>query len=158
MYKSVILIFIFAFIVAGCDSTGMAPPPEGQDPPPAGENEVQRDVAGAYSTTTFIVYPEEMQDTLNVGEGGGFIHMTLYEDSTVQGRMYVPEEYLGEGEPDREGDVDMYFGGAYHTRGDTVFFDHASDTFIRDTEWLWSENTLRVLEWEGTVILTKEDE
>lgn len=158
MYKTLTLIFAVSIFVVGCDSTGITPPPEDGSTSGEGENEVQRDTSGAYTTDTFIAYPEETGDTIRVAEGGGFIRLTLHADDSVSGRMFIPEAYRGTGEPDAEGDYDVRIGGTYHTSGDSVFFDHEADTFIRDVPWIWRNDTLRAQEYPGTVVLTKESD
>jgi hypothetical protein len=124
-------VLFAVLLLAGCDS-----------------NETDDEIAGVYETTRFDVTIDG--STIDVLDAGGFIEMTLREDGTASGRLFVPEE-LAEGEEN-----DIPFGGNYSVSGNTVTFDHEADTFIRDTEWRFDDGTLRAETDELEVVLRKE--
>lgn len=95
-------------------------------------------VAGEYQSTTFTVQlPNGTFDILSLG---GFINMTLTQNQTTTGRLFIPDT-LGLGSEDG-GDFDMNLQGTYAISGKTITFQQNADTFVRDMTWTYDNGTL----------------
>lgn len=126
-----VALLVSPLAFSGCDST-----------------DEDDEIAGAYETTSFTAEIEG--ETVDVLDAGGFIEMTLGEDGTVSGRLFVPEDLAG-GEEN-----DLPFGGTYAVSGNEVTFDHEADTFVRDVVWTYDDGALRTETDELSVVLQKE--
>lgn len=111
-------------------------------------------VAGSYTASTFTAQ-SDLLGNLDLLAMGASVSITLDEDGTTTGRLFVPE--LGED----DGDVDVDLTGTWSLTGDTVTFSQTGDSFIRDVDFVASENRLT---GEGTfddtsllLVLTKDD-
>lgn len=142
-----ILVFCALFVIGigliGCDSAG------GND----------AEVTGTYEATTFTL--EISMTTYDVLEAGGSLRMTLQANGTVDdGQLVAPCSLPEACEPD-DGEVfEATFGGIYEVDGNTVTFDHRTDTFIRNVEWTYQSGTLRTAYEDGgariVVVLTRQ--
>ena len=128
----VLAVLLSGVSVAACDSS----------------TEEERRIAGEYGTVQFTAEIEG--ETMDVLGAGGFIEMTLREDETVSGRLFIPEALAG----DEENDFSL--DGTYVVSGDVVTFDHEADTFIRGVEWIFENGTLRTETGEISVVLQQE--
>lgn len=86
-------------------------------------------VAGDYSAIQFV---GEGEDVL---AAGGSLVLGLSPDGTVSGQMKVPATISG-------GPIQADMSGSFRVSGDRVTFQQAADTFVRDTEWVFSGGTL----------------
>jgi hypothetical protein len=83
------------------------------------------DLAGSYSATTFTT--QEGSATTDWLAAGAFIHLTLTAAGNTSGRLFVP----GGNEDGSDFDADLT--GTWALAGSQVTFEHAADTFLRDT-------------------------
>lgn len=127
-------LLVYSFASTGCDSA---------ENDGGGER-----VTGDYETTQFTAEIEG--ETVDVLGAGGFIEMTLREDETVSGQLFVPETLAG-GEEN-----DFSLDGTYTVSGGVVTFDQEADTFIRDVEWTFEGRALRTETEEITVVLQQQ--
>jgi hypothetical protein len=125
------VLMLVAF--AGCDSSD-AP----EDNP----------LAGRYVATEFLL--DEGAGEIDVLAAGGGLAMTLRADDTVSGLLSIPEELAG------EDGGDISFGGTYSVDGDRVQFQHETDTFVRDLNWTYADETLRAEGFGLSVVLARE--
>lgn len=105
-----VLLLLAVFAIAACDSSPTAP--------------TMNSVAGDYRATEFTVTTSGQ--TVNLLANGALLEMTLRQDGTTTGRLFVPG-----GEEDGS-DFDASLDGTWTLRGDTVRFAQAADTFVRD--------------------------
>ena len=89
--------------------------------PPAG-------VPGSYYATTFTVTSNG--PPVNLLALGASFTMTLGADHTTSGRLFIPSSITG-GES-----VDESLAGTWQQSHDTVYFDGAADTFVRDVPFV----------------------
>lgn len=109
-----LFVVLMALVSVGCDGA------EDEGP------------AGTYAATRFVVEPDGEGDPLDVLAGGGSLTLTLRDDRTFSGALFVPAS-IG-GEPD-EGDLDEAFSGTYTIQGETVTFSTGTDVFVADATW-----------------------
>jgi hypothetical protein len=131
-----------ALAVAGCG--------DDDDPfSPTVEN-----VAGSYTASTFTA-ESDLVGTLDLLAMGATVSVTLNEDGTTTGRLFVPEG--GE----EGGDLDVDLAGTWSLTGDTVTFSQTGDSFIRDVDFVASENRLtgegKFDDTDLLLVLTKDD-
>lgn len=86
-------------------------------------------VAGTYEATSFTA---EGQDIL---AAGGSLTLTLDTDGTVSGNLFVPESVGGP--------IDADMAGTFVLTGSSITIEQAADTFVRDTDWTWSNGALQ---------------
>ncbi len=111
-------------------------------------------VAGSYTASTFTI-ESDLLGTVNLLAAGATVSATLDADGTTTGRLFIPE-----GDDDGS-DLDVDLTGTWTLTGDTVTFSQTEDSFIRDVDFVASENRLT---GEGTfddtdvlLVLTKDD-
>lgn len=111
-------------------------------------------VAGSYTASTFTAQ-SDLFGNVDLLATGATVSVTLDEDGTTTGRLFVPDA------GDDGGDVDVDLAGTWTLTGDTVTFSQTGDSFIRDVDFVASENRLT---GEGTfddtdllLVLTKDD-
>ena len=92
------------------------------------------DVVGNYSATTFTT--RDSSGTVNWLTQGALLNVVLAANDSTAGRLFVP------GGADSGGDLDADLAGTWVLHGDTVEFDHAADTFVRDMPFVFKDNTL----------------
>jgi hypothetical protein len=109
-----------ALVVACGDDEGFSPTVE--------------NVAGTYEATTFTAVTSAA--TLDLLAQGATVDVTLAEDGTASGRLFLP------GGAEDGGNLDEDLTGTWTLSGETVTFDQAGDTFIRDVDFTAGENTL----------------
>jgi hypothetical protein len=91
-------------------------------------------VAGSYTASTFTLTTSA--GTTNLLGQGATVSLNLAADGTTTGRLFVP------GGADDGGDLEEDLVGTWTLVGSTVTFNQAADTFIPDTEFLATRNTL----------------
>jgi hypothetical protein len=124
---SVCLLVASALWTSGCDS--------------ADEDE---GVVGAYVAEEFT------GGEIDVLDAGGSLEMTLEEDGSFTGHIFVPEEVSGAGE-----EVDLGLDGTYTVSGTQVMFEEPADTFIPDVMWRYENNELSTSRGELRVRMVK---
>ena len=111
-------------------------------------------VAGSYTATTFNV-ESDVVGPVDLLASGATVTATLNEDGTTTGRLFVPN--AGED----GSDVDEDLTGTWTLTGNTVTFNQSGDTFIRDVDFVATENRLTGEgTFEGTdilLVLTRDD-
>lgn len=126
-----LLILAILSTSAACDGD-----PAGLDPLQAAMarvagNYVIGEEYGATELTT-----TEQGETIDWLALGAKVEMNLTVDGSTTGRLSVP------GADEDGGDFVADLAGRWTLRGDTVHFEHAADTFIRDTPFLVQGKTL----------------
>ena len=96
-------------------------------------------VAGSYQASSLTGTQSGI--TVNLLSLGASVEMVLNEDGTTTGRVFAPG--LDEGGQD----LDVDLAGTWTLQGETVTFNQAGDTFIRDIPFTVRRNRL---EGEGT--------
>ena len=109
-------------------------------------------MAGDYHATTLTA--TQATGTINLLLNGGALTLSLHQDGTTTGHLFVPG--AGEG----GADVDLDLPGTWTLTGNTVTFAQPdADTFIRDMPFTAELNRLRGEETFGDftirVVLTK---
>ena len=93
-------------------------------------------VAGNYHATTLTA--TQATGTINLLLNGGALTLSLQEDGTTTGHLFVP----GAGETGE--DIDLDLTGTWTLAGNTVTFAQPNaDTFIRDMPFTAEPNRLR---------------
>lgn len=123
--------------VVACDTLGSEDDPA----PPA---------TGSYEAHTLTVQTDT--GSVDALARGTFIEMRLRPDNTVaDGVLMISSEFT---EEDVDGSRRVEFAGTWSQTSDsTVTFDHDADTFIRDTEWHFANDTLRANNGEVKAVL-----
>ena len=109
----------------------------------ANDDEADVPVAGTYRSTAFdVIIRDTTVVAFDVHAAGGRIEMTLLDDGAVTDGLIAIPAGLPETE---EAAVEIRFGGTWARSGNTVTFDHPTDTFVRGAEWTYDEvaRTLR---------------
>ena len=91
-------------------------------------------VAGVYEAQ--ILTLTTSTGTVDLLALGAIVDVTLAEDGTTAGRLFVPGAVVG------GGDVDEDLAGTWSLSGSTVTFVQAADTFIRDVQFTATQNLL----------------
>ena len=107
------------------------------------------DVAGTYVATTLLV--TEGGVTFNALDLGAELEMTLNENGTTVGALFVP----GGDEDGTDLVEDLAGTWTLSEDGERVTFSQTGDTFIRDVEFLVEGNQLLANELGIEVVLTK---
>jgi hypothetical protein len=83
--------------------------------------------------------------------------MRLQPDNTVtDGVLMISPGFT---EEDVDGSRRVEFAGTWSQTSDsTVTFDHEADTFIRDTDWHFANDTLRTNNGEVNAVLRKQED
>lgn len=128
--------------VVACDTIGSDDAPT----PPA---------TGSYETQTLTVQTDT--GSVNALARGTFIEMRLQPDNTVtDGVLMISPGFT---EEDVDGSRRVEFAGTWSQTSDsTVTFDHEADTFIRDTDWHFANDTLRTNNGEVNAVLRKQED
>jgi hypothetical protein len=92
------------------------------------------DVAGSYGAATFTT--QDVTGTTDLLAQGTLLNIVLTADGNTTGRLLVP------GGNDDGSDFDADLAGTWLLHGDTVDFEHAADTFVRDMPFLFSGGKL----------------
>ncbi len=92
------------------------------------------EVAGSYEATHFRII--EDGQTTDLLEEGASLSLTLAEDGSVSGRLFIP----GGGE--NGSDLDASMEGVWLLSGDQVTFDQVADTFMNDMTFAVEDNRL----------------
>ena len=114
------------------------------------DSEPMGDIAGIYTSTSFLVTPTggSAEDVL---AAGGLLTIGLEPNGTVTGTLDVPGGVAGVAEPIHE---DMF--GTASRAGNTLVLEQSADTFVRDVTWLIGPGSLtgRYVGSDGTVEVT----
>lgn len=94
----------------------------------AGTPPTMAEVAGDYQATQLT---GGGYDVLALG---GSLDLTLGADGSLAGRLVIP--------PAAGGPLDEDMAGTYTLTGNTLTFDQAADTFVRDATWTWSSGVI----------------
>jgi hypothetical protein len=94
-----------------------------------------QNVAGSYQASSLTGTQSGV--TLNLLSLGATVAMVLNEDGTTTGRVFAPG--LDEGGQD----LDVDLAGTWTLQGETVTFNQAGDTFIRDVPFTVGRNRLQ---------------
>jgi hypothetical protein len=112
-------------LTVGCnDGTG----------PGDGDAPTMSDVAGSYQATTLTV--EEGGVTTDFLSVGASLEITLSDNGTTAGRLFVP------GGDEGGGDLDVDLAGTWALDGTTVTFNQDADTFVRDMDFEYANGQL----------------
>jgi hypothetical protein len=114
-----VLLLSVAGLATACDST---------DP--------SSSIAGTWVATSFIV-TEVGEPTIDVLALGGGLSIAIAGNSTTTGTLTIPGELLGGGP-----DFTVSMAGTAVHNGNTVEFNQAADSFVRDVAWTLQGNTL----------------
>ena len=93
------------------------------------------DTAGSYSATTFTT--TNGGSTTDQLAAGASLVLTLADNGTATGRLFVPGGAQG------GGDLDADMAGTWTLTGRIVNFDQTADTFVRDMPFTVESNRLR---------------
>jgi len=93
------------------------------------------DVAGSYSPTTFTTTTGG--STTDQLAAGASLALSLAENGTTTGRLFVPHGAEG------GGDLDADMAGTWTLTGRIVNVDQTADTFVRDMPFTVESNRLR---------------
>jgi hypothetical protein len=117
---------------------------------PAGLDEIAREeIVGAYAATTFTA--RSGNTTVDLLSGGASLDVTLLEDGTTTGRLFVPAALAG----GTAFDQSLVGTFEFDDSNNEVTFDHAADTFVKDVTFTASRNgNLVQLGAEHTVTAT----
>ena len=73
---------------------------------------------------------------------GATIDLALRADGTTAGRIFIPDIDVETGEPQPGTDFDESLAGTWTISGNRVSLDHGADTFLRDMEFIVSDDAL----------------
>lgn len=106
-------------LLFACSDDGASPEPTTEEPA------TRDDITRAFSATTFTTRTDGT--TTDELAEGATLDITLHEDGTTTGNVFVPEGA-------EEGDLDADLSGtfSFNEPTHTVTFDHSADTFVRD--------------------------
>lgn len=136
------ICLLLALLIAGCDLTD-------------DDDEDFDAVAGTWSADTFTLTVDD--ETHDILEGDGELSMTLNEDGSVDdGLLRAPCSIPGTCDEDEEADFfEAEFEGTFAIDGQTVTFNHAANTFIRDVAWIYDGSTLSTSTTAITVVMRR---
>jgi hypothetical protein len=127
MYKPALkLVPFFLLLTLGCGGDDSFSP-------------TVENVAGTYQASTLTATQSGI--TVNLLSLGGAVDIVLNQDGTTTGRVFAPG--LDQGGQD----LDVDLAGTWTLQGETVTFDQAGNTFIRDIPFTAGPNRLQ---GEGT--------
>ena len=102
---------------------------------------------GTFAATTFQVTPDG-QAPINVLSQGGTLTVTLSGNNSVTGQLHLPASVIGT-------ELTANLTGTVVVSGNTISFQQAVDTFVRDLDWIVGTNTLTVTNQRaGSAIFT----
>jgi hypothetical protein len=117
MFRRTMATAIATIILGACSGDSLGPVPV--DPAP-GLYSASADVDAAVFTT------EREGETIDWLERGALLQLSLYDNGTTEGRLFVPG-MNGDG-----GDMDEDLTGTWTKSGSTLHLQHSADTFLRD--------------------------
>ncbi len=94
-------------------------------------------IAGAYTATTFRVTPAG-QSEIDVLTQGGALVIAIGVDNTTAGTLNLPAVVTGDEA------LQASMAGTAELNGSGVQFDQTADTFVRDLNWAFTNNTISV--------------
>lgn len=101
---------------------------------------------GAFGAVVFTTSRPDGTETVDWLARGASIRLSLHEDMTTSGRLYIP------GGDEDGGDMDEDLTGTWTLQGDRVSLDHEADTFLRDMDLYFDGERLEGEEtWSVTV-------
>lgn len=115
LLPALVTTLVLAPALVGCEAGVLEPEP------------VERaDLVGSYQATTFTSTVDDQ--TTDHLDAGATLTLTLGDDGTTTGRLFVP------GGAEDGGDLDAPLDGtwSFDADEDQVTFDHPADTFVRD--------------------------
>lgn len=115
-------VLVIFTVLGACSEGSVTPDPDPTDPEPVTQQEITR----TFSATTFTTTTDG-SSTDQLAEGAT-LDITLYEDGTTTGRLFIP----GGGEDGSDFARDLSGTFSFDETAQTVTFDHAADTFVRD--------------------------
>jgi hypothetical protein len=121
MPRTSTLLAVLALLTLGC--SGDSNPPD-------------MVLTGSFHATVLIISPPGQQ-SVDVIQAGGHLHLAIALDSTVIGHLLVPSSITGD-EP-----LDADLTGIATIRPSTVMFQHTADTFVRDLSFIRHDDHLR---------------
>lgn len=110
-------------------------------------------VTGDYIANEMLINIDQ-NNIINSLDLGITLNLKLNKDYTTEGEMFIP---LSSGllEKDMKQDAKMSLIGTFKISGDTVRFDHYSDTYIRDANWFYADGKLTTKDFVYTVLVKK---
>jgi hypothetical protein len=131
-------VSVLGLVTAGC----------GDDPLSVG------DLVGTWEATTFEIDPAGGGAVIDFLAGGATIDITVAANGTTTGTLFVPAALNG-GVALTES-----MAGSVDLDGNSITFDQAADTFLRDADFSLNGSTLTGTHTDGdgtiTVVLTKQ--
>jgi hypothetical protein len=115
-------ILVALVALAGCGSDSLAP--------------TMANVAGTYVATVLHGPGDDI-----LAEGGS-LTLVLDASGSVTGSFFVPAS-LG-------GPTTLDMAGTFSLTGSTVRFSQAADSFVRDVDWIWDDDSLEA-NWDTGV-------
>lgn len=109
-------------VTAGCGDDGQSP--DAQLALVAGTYSAE----GSFGAVVFTTTRPDGTETVDWLARGASIRLSLHEDMTTSGRLYIP------GGDEDGGDMDEDLTGTWTLRGNRVSLDHEADTFLRDMD------------------------
>lgn len=101
---------------------------------------------GAFGAVVFTTTRPDGTETVDWLARGASIRLSLHEDMTTSGRLYIP------GADEDGGDMDEDLTGTWTIQGNRVSLDHEADTFLRDMDLFFDGERLEGEEtWSATV-------
>jgi hypothetical protein len=118
--RAVLLIFsVLTLAVMSCES--------GNEP---------SSIAGTWVATSFV-FTEVGEPPADVLAMGGSLSITIASTNATTGTMTIPGALVG------GSDITLNMAGTARRTGNTIEFDQAADSFVRDIPWTFTGNTLR---------------
>jgi hypothetical protein len=115
-------------LLSGCDSTEPSP------------------IAGTWNATQFII-TESGQQPRNVLAAGGSLTIIVSSKNSTSGSLTIPASFTGGSA------VTESMAGTATVNGNSVEFNQAADTFVRDLAWIFDGNTLAAAQTVSGVTL-----
>ena len=101
-----------------------------------GESTTPSTIAGTWVATSFQ-FTQVGQAPVNVLAIGGGMSITIATNNATTGTLTIPGSLIG------GSDLSLSMAGTAIRTGNTVEFDQAADSFVRDVAWTLAGNTLR---------------
>ena len=111
-----------------------------------GDDPVSVELLANYTATVLTATPTG-QAPIDVLAAGGNLPMALYSDSTTTGQLVIPASVNGTA-------IDASMAGTFTRTGNTVTFDQAADTFVRDMTFTITGPALAGSQNFGAVTIT----
>ncbi len=94
-------------------------------------------IAGAYTATTFRATPTGLAEIDILAQGGGLV-LSINGANTTAGTLSLPAVVTGTVA------TQVSMAGTATRNGSGVKFEQSADTFVRDLNWTFANNTLSV--------------